>query len=550
MADTVKRTYGNFLGVDLRRGETDPARSPDSKNVWKDYRQGGNICTRPAMEQHSGWPGRIYGIFFFEDELLVHCADTLWRVKDGQRSVLYSGLREAAGEGFILDDRWYFKDGKHYLYYDKAAVREVAGYIPTTSTGRTPAGEGTAFEQANLLTGMRRNTFRGDGLSLEYQLDAENIDRDVQPEVTMNGGQITDFTVNYELGIISFANAPETPTAKADNVSVLFSKTDPGSRQRILNCAMARIFDDRVFFSGDPERPNVIWYCGRKQPDYCGEKDCWEDGVDRVPVREMVAGSGALWVIREPGGAGTNVFCHTPAAGGRGYSAECAYGAAGCVGRGIWFNGSVVFFSGCGMEQIGGINSRQLTVHKSSLADPGLTASPDYRNMLLTRWEGYLLVFLGKQVFLADSRTAPSLYDHTEYEWYYWEMEKEVTCVRVREGILYLGTEDGIYTLTDTEGPVRSWWTTPKDHFGWPDRWKSMGKRGFAVEAAGDMTLSVRTDQTEFAPVGTYENVRERFICRVRRKRFRELQLKIDSGTRFRLGSLSLECWAGGHIRR
>ena len=77
-----------------------------------------------------------------------------------------------------------------------------------------------------------------------------------------------------------------------------------------------------------------------------------------------------------------------------------------------------------------------------------------------------------------------------------------------------------------------------------------MGKRGFAVEAAGDMTLSVRTDQTAFATAGTYENVRERFICRVRRKRFRELQLKMDSETRFRLGSVTLECWAGGDIRR
>ncbi len=556
MADTVKRTYGNFRGVDLRGLETDLGRSPDSRNVWRDYRQTERICTRPAMALYSAWPGKVYGIFFCMGEMLVHCADTLYRVRDGERSVLYSGLREAVSEGFAFDHIWYFKDGKHYLQYDGDTVTQVAGYVPTTSIGRTPAGNGTAFEEANLLTGMRRNSFLGDEMSFAYYLDVKNIDPDVVPEVIVEGTRVTDFTVDHEKGMILFAKAPPAPQPEAgeDNVFITFSKTYPGYRQSILGCTLVQVFDNRVFVSGNPEHPNTVWHCALRDPSWFSELDYYREGMDESAVRGLVAGNNALWVFREPSDANTNVFYHTPTLDsdyGKIYPSSHSSVAAGCVGRAVNFHDDIVFFSGRGMEGISGnINTEQAIAHRSSLVDRVLTASHHYRDMLLAEWEGYLLVFLGKRVLLADSRSAFRHTGSTEYDWYDWELEKAVTCVRVLEGVLYLGTEDGVYTLTDSKSPVESWWTTPKDRFGWQNRWKSTGRRGCIVEAAGDLALYARTDKTDFSAVGVYENITDHIVVPLRYKRFKDLQLKFYSKTRFHLETVSLECYAGGYIRR
>ena len=48
--DLITRNYGNFRGVDFRGEDINNlARSPDSINMWKDYKEVKSIRTRPAM---------------------------------------------------------------------------------------------------------------------------------------------------------------------------------------------------------------------------------------------------------------------------------------------------------------------------------------------------------------------------------------------------------------------------------------------------------------------------------------------------------------------
>ena len=58
--------------------------------------------------------------------------------------------------------------------------------MPTTSIGRKPAGGGTTYEDVNMLTGIRINTFLADGESKEFYLDSQGIDTDFQPIVKVN----------------------------------------------------------------------------------------------------------------------------------------------------------------------------------------------------------------------------------------------------------------------------------------------------------------------------------------------------------------------------
>ena len=552
---TVSRLYNRFRGADFRGDEISLVRSPDCLNVWRDYSEIEGIRTRPAMEKNTPFDDTVYGVFFFNDLMLVHSGTKLYQVKEAEKTEVYSGLNERVSNGFIYDNVWYFQDGKNYLQHDGRTVAPVVGYIPTTTIANKPEGGGTLYQDVNLLSAGRINTFLSDGESTEYHLDTLNIDVTFRPVVTVNDEEVDNFTVNYEEGIISFNEAPPVPlTDGRDNVVVEFRKTVAGLADRILKCTLLQVFDNRVFVSGNPDFPNTVWHCSLNDPTYFSDLDYYNEGLDTSAVRGLVAGNNALWVFREPSQANTTAFYHEPtndADYGKIYPSRHSSVTTGCVGRAVNFNDDIVFFSERGMEGISGdITTEQFVRHRSSLVDRKMTAEAGYKDMILEEWEGYLLVIIGEKIFLADSRTAFELEGRTEYEWFYWDMGRKITCAKVQNGVLYLGTEDGVYTLTDHTSDVESRWVTPKDKFKYPNMQKTTNKRGCLAEATGDVSVYVKTDKTDFELVSEYSGVTDHFTCRIKRKKFKDIQLKFESKSRFSLESVTLECFIGGYIKR
>lgn len=554
--DIVSRIYGNFRGVDFRGEEINLVRSPDSLNVWKDYKETDSIRTRPGIKLDVAFTETVYGVYFFNGEKIIHSGTKLYRVKtNGSKTALFSGVKAAESNAFIYENIWYFKDGVHYLQYDGTTIKDVEGYIPTTTIARKPSGGGTKHEDVNMLSAYRINTFLADGKSKDYYLDVLNIDTDYTPIVKVNDKAVTNFTVDYADGKITFSTAPTEPdTDGQDNVSIQFKKAVPKYVSCILNCTLLQVFDNRIFVSGNPEHPNMLWHCSLNDPSYFSDLDYYQEGMDSAQIKGMVAGNNALWVFREPSESNTNVFYHTPAIDdeyGKIYPSSHSSITIGCVGKAINFNDDIVFFSERGMEGISGdITTEQAAAHRSSLVDRKMIAASDYKNMVLEEWEGYLLVFIGNKVFLADSRAVFTNENHIEYEWFYWELEKNVTCARVNGGVLYIGTEDGVYTLTDMTSDVESYWVTPKDKFKTPHKLKTTNKRGCVVEATGDITVYAKIEDTDFELIGTYENITDYFACRIKRKKFKDIQLKFYSNTRFSLETATLECFIGGYIKR
>ena len=554
--DLITRVYGNFRGVDFRGEEINLVRSPDSLNVWKDYKETESIRTRPGLEQKVTFPASVYGIFFYKGLMLVHSGKNLYRVTSGgAKTIIFEGLNQNESDAFIYEDIWYFKDGKHYLKYDGNTIEAVVGYIPTTSIARKPNGGGTIYEDVNMLSDYRINTFLADGGSFDFYLDVKNIDSDYKPIVKVDDEVVSGYTVDYAKGLISFTKAPDAPkTDGQDNVSIQFKKTVSGYRDNILKCTLLQLFDNRVFFSGNSEYPNVVWHCSLNDPTYVSDLDYYREGMDSAEIRGLVAGNNALWVFREPSDANTNVFYHTPTLDddyGKIYPSSHSSVTIGCVGKAINFNDDIVFFSERGMEGISGdITTEQVAAHRSSLVDRKLIAESGYKKMILAEWEGYLLVFIGDKVYLADSRTAFTNENHIEYEFFYWQLEKAVTSARVHGGVLYVGTTDGVYTLTDNECNVESYWVTPKDKFKYPHKLKTTNKRGCVAEATGDIAVYAKTNSTDFELIGTYENVADYFVSRIKRKKFKDIQLKFHSQTRFSLETVTLECFIGGYVKR
>jgi hypothetical protein len=97
---------------------------------------------------------------------------------------------------------------------------------------------------------------------------------------------------------------------------------------------------------------------------------------------------------------------------------------------------------------------------------------------------------------------------------------------------------------------VESYWTTPLDKFNNPQYMKTTNKRGCVIEALGDVTVSAKTNKGEWEEIDSYEGVKDYIVCKKKFKKFKDIQLKFSSSTRFSLEQATLEAFVGGYLKR
>lgn len=560
--DLITRIYNNFRGVDFTDKNVVLQRSPDALNMWKNYRKlGKSIQTRPAMELFKQMDNSVYGLFFYTintvEHMIIHCGVSLYDYNmstEEIKTIKSKGMNPRRSESFIFNNIFYIKDGINYLEYDGETCKEVEGYIPTTTNSRAPLGGGTMLEDYNMLTGYRKNSFCADGENKEYHLDSREIEAG-KTKAWINGVQTTDFTVDTTNGIVTFKQVPEAPlTDGQDNVVIQFCKTISGDREKILKCNLLCVFDNRVFFGGNQDYPNTIFHTSLNNPRYVSSTDYYNEGLDMSPVKSMVVGNNALWVLKEPSQANTSIYYHNPATyeDGKAYPSIHSSISTGCVAKAINFNDDIVFFSDRGMEGINGdVTTEQVVAHRSTLVDSKLLEEINYKNLILQEWEGYLLVIIDNKVYLADSRAMYTNVSHNEYEWFYWELEKNITFATVKDNILYLCSNDGIYTLTKKDGKIDSYWTTCLDDFGSPSMQKTTNKRGCLLEVESNiLNVYTKIDNGEFELINRFNETKGYVVPRIKKKKWKDIQLKIASDTPFKLSMCTLQSFIGGYVKR
>lgn len=589
--DRISRIYGGFRGVDFRGEEVNLSRSPDSVNMWKDYRETESIKSRPGTwlvsEGIIEAGSRVFGMYvhrpsraYNEEKFLYICyqgkTDTTIKIicaEIGAMGYLYSvnticSARLSSGKTkfFTFGDKVYIMNSSRYLCHTPGAAvaNDVSPYVPTTTIGRKPAGGGTIHQDVNKLTPRRRNTFLADGTSTKYYTDG-TISTLVS--VKANGADITSQCTKGS-DYVTFPTAPSAPnTDGQDNVEIVFDVSS-NSMSDVLGCEALTVFDNRVFVGGAPSKPNYLWHSSLNDPTYFSDLDYYQEGLDNAKIRGLVAGNNALWVFREPSSNNTTIFYHTPTVDpdyGTVYPSVHSSISTGCMGGAVNFNDDIVFFSERGMEGISGdVTTEQVIAHRSTLVDRKLVKESGYKDMSLAEWEGYLIVALSNKIYLADSRARFTNTDHMEYEWFCWQYAFNILGAFAMDGYLFLlGDNGNIYAhnmkwfgTVGTDGsnknPVKytSYWVTPKDRFNAPQKLKTTNKRGCVVESTGNITVSVKTEDTEFEEVGTYENVTDYFVCRIKRKKWKDIQLKFESDGKFSLETATLEAFIGGYLKR
>jgi hypothetical protein len=230
-----------------------------------------------------------------------------------------------------------------------------------------------------------------------------------------------------------------------------------------------------------------MWHSALNDPTYVPDTNYYNDGNDSNPIIGLLAGNNALAVIKGTNGTGQKVFIHTPTLDyefGKVYPytetgiTEGGYKAAA-------FKDEMIYLTDNGIESFvtTGKNTASL-YHKSTLVDKKL-ANDTITNADMHEWRGYMCILIGDHMYLADSRQITSDFGTYEYEWYLWDnlISNEETAKKLfvyNDELFYYTTHNIVkYEGTNDDGEaINSYWTTPKDIFGFSAYLKTVTKKG------------------------------------------------------------------------
>ena len=116
--------------------------------------------------------------------------------------------------------------------------------------------------------------------------------------------------------------------------------------------------------------------------------------------------------------------------------------------------------------------------------------------------------------------------------------------------MLYVCCNKGVYTLTKTATTIQSYWTTPEDEFKYPHYQKTTNKRGCVADIDGTLTVYTKTDNNDEELVSTFTETKGYVVIKIKKKKWKSLQLKFTSTTPFKIYSCTLESYIGGYLKR
>lgn len=584
---------------------------------------------------------------------LVHIGKFLYLYKEFpsqinlENTVLLSDkMNECKSMSFMYNEKLYINDGLTYYRFDGENLIEVGNkerineqvlridsehlessfdipFIPTTSISRLPDGGGESYQGVNVLTGFRKNSFSGDNKTKVYALDTTDLtNNDIKYlKVWINdtyidlkngtsltydvkdseSGEVTTKTDTFKLeengidtkkGTITFNVAPPmADTLGQDNVVIMFYKDVDGYADRINNCKINAVFDNRVFFSGSKTYKNGLFYSELNDPEYISDLNYYQDGSDNENITSITVAGNVLWVFKESKEGGNNLFYHKPdteqitITNTQGKSetkyyktypvkqGKSSFGSFGCS---INFKDDVCFLTKEGMYGLkysdlnSDIYASDFVCERSSLVNPKMTNEDKYLDASMDIYKGYLCILINGNMYLADSRKTFEVNKGYEYEWFYFEglrvfdeqrNEYKGIYLKSFDNKLYFATDGGhicVFDETlykDNEENMENYILLKSDNFSDINHLKTTSKRGgiakFKVMGNSSVGIYIRTNKSkEYKYITTYKNAGFSFIdldfrtvsflldqdnnygvIKTKQKKFNELQIKLKGET-------------------
>jgi len=298
---------------------------------------------------------------------------------------------------------------------------------------------------------------------------------------------------------------------------------------RIRKCRFFGWYNSRLFVSGNPNYPNADWYSEVGEPTYFKEINYTEIGNDDSPILGYLPVGDRQAIVK-----GESVqlqdasiyLRHAEWEDGTGYIFPVKKGITGTGAVGIHAFGTLIddamYLSRDGVMGIvcENITGERVLNQRSTRINAKLLKEENLENAICGVWNGYFIIAINGNVYLADSRErsyARNVAGNFEYEWYYWE-NVPISCVCVADGVLHFGTEDGsICTLMSgdaTDNRLSDWpsglngqaqaivatWATKFDDDGDFMVKKNMPRKGCGIFLKGvdrgNVKVLIRTDKT------------------------------------------------------
>lgn len=169
--------------------------------------------------------------------------------------------------------------------------------IPIVFIGKTPQGEGVAYEPINMLTDYVCEQFQGDGASTNFKLSFTIESSPVVHFLNENGEWTADsigiYGPNESKHEIVFMNPPPNPLVTGeDNIRIYYKKPHDSSNP-LYSCKIACNYGvggykDRLFLSGGTNS-NYIYYSAMEDYTYFPETSYLTIGDERNKI-QMLSG--------------------------------------------------------------------------------------------------------------------------------------------------------------------------------------------------------------------------------------------------------------------
>lgn len=380
--------------------------------------------------------------------------------------------------------------------------------------------------------------YNGDGMQkyLEKNAETDGVDKDVFNTMLLGA---TSLRVSLIIGNSEYNSAGYIIcslkqlqsdgyryTEGVDNFSVEFTHTVEGYADRINKCTVMDVFENRIFFSGNPDYPNTDWYSGVNDPLFIPDINYTEIGVDSTGIVGYLRTGSEQAILKEDGedatiymrsstfdGNGKAVFPIKQGTSGIGATAPRA--VCTLLDDPLYLSRNGVY--AVAMQDIS--QERALNI-RSTRVNNMLLREKNIRDAVMCEWNGKLILALNGVCYVADSsqKVYPSnLSSAFEYEWYYWtNIPARTFCEH--KGELYFGTESGFLCkfnsdMIDADGeamaeayaddsePIDAEWSTNFSDDGDFMKEKTLVKTGSGVFLRGagkktSVSVYVRTDRT------------------------------------------------------
>lgn len=489
-------TYGftDFLGVDYNNPlDIDGRHSPNMKNM---------ILESNYLKKRYGLKIKmhvdnapIYGIWNydvpsdsqFNEVFIIHCGNKLYEVDKNftTKVQIMTGLAENDSFGMFLGDKLVILDGLRAIVYGKygtsygAQYMDQVAYEPTTTIGLTPAGiGGTHYESVNAMTQYRINEFLADGTSTEYHTDSYSISAtagDTKVWIMNNETGIWDlqdpstYTVNTN-NLITFNSAPPAPVVIGrDNVRIRFKSTTADQRNLINKCRFCVPFgyqgnNQRLFYSGNPEQPNVDWHsdlvASQPDPTYVPDDSFAVIGSQPI-IGYLRLSDGTLAILKHLTDTDCSIYYRTSNASGQYDIFPLLSGTknVGCLSHYTCCNveNHAVFLGELGVfEAVTSSASSTLERYadnKSYYINKKLLLENNLESAKAISIGSKYYLFINDKMFIADTSklTLPKNGNIYQYEWFPCEWNTVVESVLRWNNQLIIGDDNGNIKMFGTD---------------------------------------------------------------------------------------------------